>query len=327
MSYDLTDFMEREVTDQILEESEKTGMPYPMIIVEIVRAHYLGVAQVESSNDVSHEDEVIEVEEPEGDLASFASEEDVISADEPGDVHGREEEEEEVDPTTLSHPIDDHGLSNRSRNALVRNGVLTFEDLQKFGDEEIYALDGVGRKSGDEIVELARSQDPTFDDDHPSDESDPELAFYHSKLSEALGEDEFDMRVKAAMEMMAARMDACANDEEKDAIKHRVKMDISRSRMVEDEEIEKLFHILVESLPIRTSQVSEVISLGSKLGYDAGECRESVPATWFDGKTLKMLNVTEASELISLLENEVDKISEDVTEGYDEPDEGDDFFS
>ena len=55
-----------------------------------------------------------------------------------------------------STPIDALPLSERTRNALIKNGILYVEDLEKKKKGELLIMKGVGRKAIDEIhVSLA----------------------------------------------------------------------------------------------------------------------------------------------------------------------------
>ena len=49
-------------------------------------------------------------------------------------------------------PIDALPLSERTRNALIKNNILYVEDLEKKKKGELLLMKGVGRKAIDEIV-------------------------------------------------------------------------------------------------------------------------------------------------------------------------------
>jgi len=73
-----------------------------------------------------------------------------VDADELEDVKTGEVEVKEIKKT----PIDSlAGLSERTRNALIKNGIEFVEDLEKMTRSELLAMKGVGKKAVDEIQE------------------------------------------------------------------------------------------------------------------------------------------------------------------------------
>jgi DNA-directed RNA polymerase alpha subunit len=57
---------------------------------------------------------------------------------------------EEANVKTM--PIDALPLSERTRNALIKNKILYVEDLEKQKKNELLLMKGVGRKAVDEIT-------------------------------------------------------------------------------------------------------------------------------------------------------------------------------
>ena len=51
-----------------------------------------------------------------------------------------------------STPIDALPLSERTRNALIKNGILYVEDLEKRKKGELLIMKGIGRKAIEEIT-------------------------------------------------------------------------------------------------------------------------------------------------------------------------------
>ncbi len=270
-----------------------------------------------------------------------------------GEAIVRSESQPEVDPVSQSHPIDEHGLSNRARNALVRNGILTPEDLTSLSLDDIKGLDGVGAKSYDEIAALVdrldvgvadgvvvhdegpesevgvitHGEEPEpeagWDDNHPDDEQDAELSFYRDGLAAALAEANTQIRIAKMSELTMARLNACSTDDEKTELGKTIKMNVSRAKMGEDAEVQKLADILIGSLPVRPSQVQQLIELGAELGYDATEVRTSLAAANFGGRSLRMLNFTEGEEFLVVLQ---DKLAQSAPEDDGSFFEDDGFF-
>ena len=65
-----------------------------------------------------------------------------------------EEPENIVEESSLAKtmPIDALPLSERTRNALIKNNILYVEDLEKKKKSELLVMKGVGRKAIDEIT-------------------------------------------------------------------------------------------------------------------------------------------------------------------------------
>lgn len=56
-------------------------------------------------------------------------------------------------------PIDALPLSERTRNALIKNEILYVEDLEKKRKSELLSMKGIGRKAVDEIIESLENMD------------------------------------------------------------------------------------------------------------------------------------------------------------------------
>ena len=71
-----------------------------------------------------------------------------VDADELEDTTSKEVEVKEIKKT----PIDSLSwLSERTRNALIKNGIEFVEDLEKITKSELLSMKGVGKKAVDEI--------------------------------------------------------------------------------------------------------------------------------------------------------------------------------
>lgn len=67
----------------------------------------------------------------------------------------------EVKPEPIQEPEDlkTLGLSNRAYNALLRNNIRTVAALKKLTSEELMSLEGLGKKSVDEIISILEKHD------------------------------------------------------------------------------------------------------------------------------------------------------------------------
>lgn len=66
-------------------------------------------------------------------------------------VDQKEKKAEEANVKTI--PIDALPLSERTRNALIKNSILYVEDLEQKRKSELLTMKGIGRKAVDEIIE------------------------------------------------------------------------------------------------------------------------------------------------------------------------------
>ena len=66
-------------------------------------------------------------------------------------VETNEKMTEEMNIKTV--PIDALPLSERTRNALIKNEILYVEDLEKKRKSELLSMKGIGRKAVDEIID------------------------------------------------------------------------------------------------------------------------------------------------------------------------------
>ncbi len=62
------------------------------------------------------------------------------------------EPEPEVSAAAVGEELMNLGLSNRARNALLRNNIQTIAELRKLGRQELQNLEGLGAKSVEEII-------------------------------------------------------------------------------------------------------------------------------------------------------------------------------
>ncbi len=71
------------------------------------------------------------------------------------DLEDKNEQQETANVKTV--PIDALALSERTRNALVKNEILYIEDLEKLKKSDLLAMKGVWRKAVDEIISALAS--------------------------------------------------------------------------------------------------------------------------------------------------------------------------
>ncbi len=68
---------------------------------------------------------------------------------------------EEMNIKTI--PIDALPLSERTRNALIKNEILYVEDLERKRKSELLSMKGIGRKAVDEIIDSLENMGKSLD--------------------------------------------------------------------------------------------------------------------------------------------------------------------